>query len=150
LFEDLKRLVKDLFEQYNYINNASYVKKKLKINGNIPFCSGIQRISVILSNLISNGLKYADLRKAKPFLLLDINIGKNQVLISVEDNGEGIPRDYRNKIFEMFVRASSNSTGSGLGLYIVKEVLEKLNGSIQVYSEYGKKTIFTVSIPNLG
>jgi signal transduction histidine kinase len=66
----------------------------------------------------------------------------------VEDNGEGIGKEHLDKIYDMFFRATTNSHGSGLGLYIVKETLAKLNGNIQVESELGKWTKFTVKIPN--
>jgi signal transduction histidine kinase len=67
----------------------------------------------------------------------------------VIDNGEGIPTDAKPKIFDMFYRASANGSGSGLGLYIVKEAIQKIGGSIVVYSEYGKGTEFVVEIPNM-
>jgi PAS domain S-box-containing protein len=147
---DFKGLVLDLFEQYNYVSKASSVKKELNITGDVPFFSDKQRISVILSNLISNSLKYSDLSKADPFVKVSIAIDTEKAIITVKDNGEGILPNYLDRIFEMFIRATSNSTGSGLGLYIVKEVLEKLQGTITVSSKLGKETEFVVVIPNLG
>lgn len=67
--------------------------------------------------------------------------------IWVEDNGEGIAREYQERIFEMFYRGSNTSTGSGLGLYITKEAVEKLNGKIELTSEAGKGSTFTIMIP---
>ena len=66
----------------------------------------------------------------------------------ISDNGEGIRESYIEKIFDMFYRASNTSSGSGLGLYICREVLKKLNGTISVKSEEGKGTSFTVMVPN--
>ncbi len=69
--------------------------------------------------------------------------------IHVRDNGEGIPTDAQSKIFNMFFRASGKGPGSGLGLYIVKEAIEKIGGTIMVNSEFDTGTEFIVNIPNL-
>jgi signal transduction histidine kinase len=68
--------------------------------------------------------------------------------IIVKDNGIGISKENQEKIFDMFYRVSENSVGSGLGLYIVKEIVEKLDGKIEVESEPGKGTAFSIHIPN--
>lgn len=67
----------------------------------------------------------------------------------VLDNGIGIAPMHVNNIFKMFYRADEKSRGSGLGLYIVKETVEKIKGTISVVSEYGKGSTFTVIIPSL-
>ncbi|MBK5284923.1 MAG: HAMP domain-containing histidine kinase, partial [Bacteroidia bacterium] len=67
---------------------------------------------------------------------------------TVEDNGIGIDKKHLNKIFKMFYRVSSIAPGSGLGLYIVKEAVLKLNGEINAESLTDKKTVFNISIPN--
>ncbi|TAE48522.1 MAG: sensor histidine kinase [Cytophagales bacterium] len=71
------------------------------------------------------------------------------VCISFEDNGIGIKEEYIKKIFDMFFRATDKGEGSGLGLYIVKQTIEKLGGSIEVKSEYGEGTLMTIHLPNL-
>ncbi|TAF63863.1 MAG: ATP-binding protein [Cytophagales bacterium] len=70
-------------------------------------------------------------------------------MIEISDNGQGISEEHVNKIFDMFYRASLNSEGSGLGLYIVKEAIKILKGSITVQSELGSGTVFTIELPNL-
>ena len=69
--------------------------------------------------------------------------------IIVKDNGIGIDRKNIGKIFDMFYRVSETSIGSGLGLYIVKETVDKLSGKINVESEKGVGTTFQLNIPNL-
>lgn len=71
----------------------------------------------------------------------------NSFTFSVEDNGEGIAKDNQDKIFNMFYRASEKASASGLGLYIVKESLGKMNGTIGCQSTLGKGPRFTVTIP---
>jgi signal transduction histidine kinase len=74
----------------------------------------------------------------------------NFVVIDLEDNGQGIRKEYHEQIFDMYFRASERSKGNGLGLYIVKKAVEKLDGSITVSSIAGAGTTFTVMLPNRG
>ena len=67
--------------------------------------------------------------------------------IRISDNGEGIATPYKDKIFEMFYRGTTNSNGSGLGLFIAKEAVEKLNGKIEFTTEYGVGSEFTITVP---
>jgi signal transduction histidine kinase len=80
---------------------------------------------------------------------VDIKFEQDQAIAVVSDNGKGIHPDHVKSIFEMFYRATEDSQGSGLGLYIVKETIEKLQGSIQVQSIPRKGTTFTIQLPNL-
>lgn len=107
------------------------------------------KITTIIHNLISNSIKYHDLSKEKPYIKVDLIKEGGRVSIVVQDNGSGIKKENQGKIFDMFYRASGNSVGSGLGLYIVKEAAHKLNGTVAVDSEYGKGSTFTVSLPSM-
>ena len=69
--------------------------------------------------------------------------------ITVSDNGIGIKKEFHNKIFEMFYRVSENSIGSGLGLYLVKETVKKLDGEVKLHSDLGKGTTFVIHLPNI-
>ena len=74
---------------------------------------------------------------------------KGQAIFKISDNGSGIKAEFLDRIFEMFYRAKEDSPGTGLGLYIVKETVEKLNGRITVSSNIGQGTTFTITLPNL-
>jgi signal transduction histidine kinase len=104
------------------------------------------RLKIVLSNLIDNSLKYRDMSKEKPFIRIEALEKDGVKVIMVKDNGVGIDQLYLDKIFNMFYRASEQSKGSGLGLYIVKETLNKINGSICVESSLGNGTTFMVRI----
>jgi signal transduction histidine kinase len=67
----------------------------------------------------------------------------------IHDNGKGIPKKHMRHVFKMFYRATDQNAGSGLGLYIVKEAVDKLNGSIKLNSEEGKGTEVDLIIPSL-
>ncbi len=105
------------------------------------------RLRVILTNLISNSIKYADLAKERPSIGIDFTRHNGHHEIRIEDNGLGIAPDQLPKIFNMFYRASSISKGSGLGLYIAMESAEKLKYQIDVQSEVGVGSVFSIRIP---
>jgi len=102
---------------------------------------------VILNNLISNAIKYADYSKSNSYILIKAWSEAKQLIIAIEDNGIGIEAALQPKIFDMFYRATTLSSGSGLGLYIVKESLEKMQGSIAFQSEFTKGSTFQISLP---
>jgi len=99
-------------------------------------------------NLISNAIKYHTLEKDNPFLKITIRTSETGAIIEIEDNGSGIEASYHQKIFEMFFRASEKSFGSGLGLYIVKQVVDRLNGKIELKSALNQGTLFKIALPN--
>jgi len=144
-----------MVEVNNSITNFHhvYTTKNLEVRTKIiqwyPFHSDLTKIRIILNNLISNSIKYRkNLDKDVSFINIDIETSDKDVSITIEDNGEGIPKDKLEKIFDMFYRASESSEGSGLGMYIVKNVIKKLNAKIDVQSEEMEGTKFVINIPN--
>jgi PAS domain S-box-containing protein len=121
---------------------------QLIIENQKPFLSDKKRLIVILSNLIANGIMYRDPLKVKSFVRIRINIGELNTEIEVADNGIGISKARQQSVFEMFLRVSENSMGSGLGLYLVKEAVTKLEGNIQLKSDEGQGCVFTIHLPN--
>ena len=99
--------------------------------------------------MISNAIRFIDENKQKNYLKINIQVSKESATIVFNDNGIGIGDEHRERIFEMFYRANDQKVGSGLGLYIVKESLDKLGGEIDVHSELGIGTIFSITIPNM-
>lgn len=93
-------------------------------------------------------MKFCDESKESTLIEVSIHIENSQALIRFKDNGIGIEAKFMNKLFTMFYRATDKSPGSGLGLYIAREVIKKLKGSIDVQSEYGVGTIFTIQLPS--
>ncbi|MGM0581662.1 MAG: sensor histidine kinase [Bacteroidota bacterium] len=108
------------------------------------------QLKVILGNLISNAVKYHDAKKPDQFIAIRFEKMDRDVHISVEDNGIGIAPESQHKVFDMFYRATSEAEGSGLGLFIVQQALEKINARITLVSELGKGSIFKVIIENAG
>lgn len=125
------------------------VKLEVNVQNGVDFHTDKGRVSIILNNLLSNAIRYHNPDAPQPYVKMNVQLSKDAALITVKDNGIGISAENREKIFEMFFRVSSRSMGSGLGLYIVKETVEKLKGKIELISEPGKGTEFTVVLPNL-
>jgi PAS domain S-box-containing protein len=145
-FENILKGVKD---ELSNVPNADRVQVSTNISGDHLFYSDTIRVMIILKNLMSNSLKYCDPIKSKSKLNIGIQLREKGARIDFEDNGVGIRAQYLDKIFDMFYRGNETSDGSGLGLYIVKETIEKLKGSITISSEYGVGTKFEIEIPNL-
>jgi signal transduction histidine kinase len=104
-------------------------------------------LKVVLSNLLSNAIKF---QKHKPGVTPEIKIRSSisdRLVIEVEDNGEGIQDVYQDRIFEMFYRATTSSSGSGLGLFIASEATKKLNGKIYFKTKHGEGSTFTIELP---
>ncbi len=141
-------IIKDELAQLGNFYNADHVEVHYSINRISDLFSDSVRLRTIMTNVISNALKYSDKGKNKSFVNLDIQVTPDECLIKVEDNGIGIREKYLSNIFDIFYRADENAKGSGLGLYIVKDTIDKLGGQIKVQSEYGKGTTFTITIPN--
>ncbi|MCK5704696.1 MAG: PAS domain-containing sensor histidine kinase [Cyclobacteriaceae bacterium] len=146
---DFDELLNEIFESQHYAKTAENVKRIFNVEENISFYTDRQRLSIILNNLISNSLKYVSPHKKESYVKVDVFSVNNECIIKVSDNGIGISEVYLPKIFQMFFRATQDFNGSGLGLYIVKETVEKLKGKITVKSKNRLGTTFKVVLPNM-
>ena len=145
---DLRQLVHEVFDNYSYTEQFKDITKEIIIEGEAEFVSDSYRLNVIFNNLLSNAIRYYNPFIAAPFIKVEAEIVPDKCQITVSDNGLGIDKNHIHKIFDMFYRATDKLSGSGLGLYIVKEHIEKLGGEISVSSSLGKGTTFTIVLPN--
>jgi signal transduction histidine kinase len=144
---DFHEIVDRTFTELNYLIGAKEIKKNIKIEG-IEFYSDPWRITEIFRNLISNAIKYRKLNNTTSEVTIKIHIDNLRADIIFSDNGIGIDETNLARIFEMFYRATEQSDGSGIGLYIVKNAVEKLSGQISVASRSGQGTRFSIVLPN--
>jgi PAS domain S-box-containing protein len=110
---NFESLVNSVFEQLQFMDNVNRIRKSVSIKQEGEFFTSATRLDILFNNLISNAIKYADLRKADPYFEVAISSNARQAEIRIRDNGEGIPPDSLSKIFDMFFRASRRGTGSG-------------------------------------
>jgi signal transduction histidine kinase len=145
---DLKAKVETIFDMHAYLEEAGAVRKKIILKQQMPFCGDDYRLTLILNNLIANAIHYQQADRPEPFVEVNMEVEATKMLLTVSDNGIGIEAEHLPRIFEMFYRATHQVTGSGLGLYIVREAVSRMNGSIEVTSQPGKGTTFRLELPN--
>lgn len=146
---NFKELIHEITANHKFIEETKRSLLQVEIQQDGTFISDKRRIAVILNNLISNAIKYSKPSIENSFIKIIVTCTDEKALITVADNGIGIAESEKDKIFEMFYRATISSTGSGLGLYILKESLEKLGGKINLESQLNIGTTFHIEIPNL-
>jgi signal transduction histidine kinase len=145
---DLRAAITENLEKLKYMPGFDRLDIRVNITKRTLFLSDKYRLSMVLNNLISNAIKYQDFTKAKSFLHIEGVVDSNSVTLKLKDNGIGIAEDLMEKVFNMFFRATEHGDGSGLGLYIVKEAIEKLGGKIEVSSKIGEGTNFQIILKN--
>ena len=144
---DFQALIAECIDNLKYMENAGRVKPIIEINEQESFFSDPGRMAILFQNLISNAVKYQKLY-VDSYVKISIEVNEEGARIQVADNGKGISAEYLDRIFEMFFRASEDSYGSGLGLYITRQVVDKLQGKIEVESVYSEGTTFSVWLPH--
>ena len=144
---NIEEMVNEIFADLKY-TNPDNIDFSMNIQGSPILKSDKSRLNTVLKNIIGNSVKYKKSNSDDCFVTFSLKQLEKSIEIKVSDNGEGISSKSLPKIFEMFYRGTSTSVGTGLGLYITKEILNKLNGTIFVSSELGLGTTITINIPN--
>jgi signal transduction histidine kinase len=147
---DLNRIIEEVFSDVKVTAQQNNVELKYQGEGNNFLNSDKNQLKIILGNLVSNAVKYQNPEEPNPIVEVKLRKDARKISILVSDNGIGIPEHSQPKIFEMFYRASLATEGTGLGLYIAKEAVQKLGGEITFTSEEGTGTTFKITLPYLG
>lgn len=146
---DPNEKVRDAIDELKFLSEGRHFKIEVDVRNKVPWISDPFRTQLVLKNLISNAMKYQ-----KPSsngdgrIHIAIDVEQENSRIVVEDNGIGIDPKYHNEVFKMFFRATNQSFGAGIGLYIVKEALNRVNGTIELESTLNQGSRFTVLLPN--
>jgi signal transduction histidine kinase len=146
-FIDIKEIVTNAFNDVKYYSDHN-VDLMLDIENNLQFSSDKPRLNTVVKNIIANSVKYSRKEIANSYIRVKASKKKDEIILRIEDNGEGISEANLQKVFNMFFRASNSTSGTGLGLYICKEIVSKLNGRIEVSSVLGKGSVFTIYLPS--
>lgn len=147
---DFESIIHNILNDLIPLTPKEDIKFRLNIlQENKEFINDEKILQSILQNLIQNAIKYRRNDMDHCFIAININILNGEAIIEIEDNGVGMPDNIAENIFKMFYRGNDDSDGSGLGLYIVKKGIEKINGKITVKSFPNKGSMFTMHIPDL-
>ena len=146
---DFDELITEVQATIQYLPEYGNLKISTNINQTGTFRSDVMKLRIIFNNLINNAVKFQDNIKEASFINIQIDVTSTQARILVEDNGTGIREDDKDKIFRMFYRAGANNSGSGIGLYIVHEAIQKLGGTIKIASVFGEGSTFELNIPSV-
>ena len=145
---DLEQVIRNTHEDLKFYEGTT-VSLELIIKQTAPFFSDERRLKSIVHNIMSNSVKYSDNQKEASWLKVEIENTESGCMLSFTDNGKGIQQEYQSRVFDMFYRATSEKSGSGLGLYIVKEMTERIGGTIELQSEPGVGTTLRLKLPSL-
>lgn len=145
---NLTEITDEVIRELNEERDLSPINFKINIGEIVNYYNDFKLIKTIIFNILDNSVKY---RKANfdSHIFLDISLDKDSnLLIKNIDNGLGISPEIMPKIFDMFYRGSDESKGSGLGLYTVRKIVAKLNGSLKIDSKVNYSTTVNISIPS--
>ncbi len=148
---NLVELSQNIIKENQPLADKGNIKISLKSESEIPLLLiDPKRVSMVIENLLSNALKYIN-KDSGGTVSVEISEQKDKVLFSISDNGVGIPEKDKKKIFKKFFRAGntmkSQTSGTGLGLFIAKAVIESHKGSIWFVSKEGEGTTFYFTLP---
>lgn len=146
---NLDSVARDVVDSLCSMKDARGISFQIDFEETVEFYSDRQGITTIMENLVSNAIKFHDDKSAAKYIKISGYSTRDHSYIRVADNGIGISPAYQQQVFDMFFRLSSKNDGSGIGLYIVKEVVEKLHGTIELDSEEGYGSTFHIKLKNL-
>ena len=140
---DLAKTVKDIAYTLTPLASQKNLEIKINLEDNLPLYADKNLIERVFSNLISNAIKFT----AEGGVFVKVNRDNQNYKITIKDTGVGIPKEELPKIFKKYHQADRNVRGYGLGLTIVKQIVDAHQGNIEVSSELGKGTKFSITLP---
>lgn len=141
----LTTMIGDILRDLRAQEGFSRVNVNVNVSPDQKVISNEFLMRTILQNLIHNSIKYQDTAREQPQVLIDLERRGDTTCITVEDNGIGIDPSLHEKIFDMYFKTEESRNGAGLGLYLVKKAVEKLDAKMSLRSSPGQGTRFTLS-----
>lgn len=142
------KIIDEILVSLQYLDNFKFIDFNVNIQQYTNFNTDIPSLYSVLQNIIENSIKYFDSSKPYSFIKIRVNVTDESAKIEIEDNGIGIDQQYIHKITDMFFRASEKSNGNGIGLFIVKKTVERLNGTFNIKSKLGEGTTTSLVFKN--
>jgi signal transduction histidine kinase len=145
---DLAEVIHDVLRGYDQQLLTKGILASVKIEQLVKFNTDANRLRIVLSNIIENAILFSDTDKELRWLDIQGHVSFSNCSINIMDNGIGMKSGSESKVFDLFFRGSEKSQGLGVGLYVVREILEKMGGSVTVYSKLGIGSKFFIWLPN--
>lgn len=145
----LNSLISSVLKEFEFQPSYNRVKISINSNNQNSCYTDKTRLRFILNCLISNALNYQDNSKEINQIEIDTSVSQKQITIKVADNGVGMDLDTNSRYFDIYYRGHKQSTGSGIGLFIVKEAVNILGGTLHVQSKMDEGSTFEITLPNL-
>lgn len=142
-------LIQESLTQIQHLPSYNRIEFTQNLAGAEEIIGDRLRMRIIFNNIISNAYKYYDIQKPTSFLKINTKKDDKKMYITFEDNGLGIKSELIPKIFDMFYRATHKAEGTGIGLFIVKEAIQKMGGSISCTSTLKEGCKFEIILPLL-
>lgn len=143
----IDKLITDTINSFENLPESKRIEWLIDMQDEVFINSDISLVKNIFHNVIINAIKYQDKEKEKPFVKIVLKKLNDFIEVTIEDNGEGIADELQKNIFDMFFRGNTKSSGTGLGLYIVKNAVHKIGGKIEMTSKVNKGTKFVILLP---
>ncbi len=146
---NVKDLVDSVWASLEFLDNARSLRFEVAIDSGLVIESDREQWRMVINNLLTNAIKYHDTSKPSPYIKVTASAGGEEVHMVIEDNGQGIRQEHQPRLFDMFYRANEGSDGTGLGLFLVRKIVDRLGGKITLESEYGRGTTVHIRIPHV-
>ena len=148
---DIVLLIENVVEEQKFAIKEKNIQLSLDFGQNIPIIQADPKLfSMVVQNLLSNAVKYTPV-KGKIKISLSLNYIDRNILFKINDTGYGIPKNQQDKIFKKLFRADNvrekDTEGTGLGLYIVKAIIDNSGGKVWFESKENKGSTFYVQLP---
>jgi hypothetical protein len=144
---NIEALVQDCLENLRPTPEASQVHFEVDVPLDLSLSVDQPCLRSILQSLLTNAVQFQRGDEARPWVSIRASEVQGQMVLQVEDNGEGIPASLQQEVFRMFYRGSHRSQGAGLGLYFARQMAQRLGGQVNLESSPGVGSTFTLRLP---
>lgn len=144
---DLEQFINAIIDKLESQHSNRTVNWIVDVKNEAPLITDKTRLDVLVNNILSNAMCYTDSLR-EPIVSISAIIEESHLSITIKDNGVGIRKEILPRVYEMFFRGTELSQGAGLGLYVARETIKRLNGTIEITSAVGVGTTVTFIVPN--
>jgi signal transduction histidine kinase len=145
---DCNELLDEILHNFESEIQAANIRINRAVVQSSPLYTDLARLRLVLSKLIENAIQFRDENKSFNEISFSVNVNPTSCTIAISDNGIGIDPREKTNIFQLFYRATEKSPGAGIGLYVVREVVEKMGGTVVVCSTPAEGSNFVIEMPN--